>query len=85
MKAIVLVDNISRDNLAGEWGLSIYIEYAGNTILLDAGASGVFLQNANSLGLILAAWIMPYYPMPIMIMRTAWPYFFKRTRKQNVI
>lgn len=51
MKAIVLVDNISRDNLAGEWGLSIYIEYAGKTILLDAGASGLFLRNAKQLGL----------------------------------
>ena len=27
MKATVLVDNIGESPLAGEWGLSIYIEY----------------------------------------------------------
>lgn len=53
MKAIVLVDNISKDNLAGEWGLSIYIEYAGKNILLDAGATDLFLKNAEGLGLAL--------------------------------
>lgn len=49
MKATVLVDNISRDNLAGEWGLSICIEYKGKKILLDAGASDLFYKNAKQL------------------------------------
>ena len=50
MKAIVLVDNIPQGNLAGEWGLSIYIEYQGKHILLDTGSSGLFLKNAGKLG-----------------------------------
>lgn len=51
MKAIVVVDNISKDNIAGEWGLSIVIEYGSKKILLDTGASGLFLENANRLGI----------------------------------
>ena len=50
MKAIVLVDNISNEKLAGEWGLSIYIEYDEKKILLDTGASGLFINNAKQLG-----------------------------------
>ncbi len=51
MKATVLVDNISKENIAGEWGLCIYIEYNNEHILLDTGASGLFLRNAEKLGL----------------------------------
>ena len=50
MRATVLVDNISNNGLNGEWGLSIYIEYHGQNILLDTGASGLFLENANKIG-----------------------------------
>ena len=48
MKATVLVDNIADKGLDGEWGLSIYIEYGDRKILLDTGASDLFLQNALS-------------------------------------
>lgn len=51
MKATVLVDNIQSDFLKGEWGLSIFIEYEGKKILLDAGASDLFAQNADKLGI----------------------------------
>jgi 7,8-dihydropterin-6-yl-methyl-4-(beta-D-ribofuranosyl)aminobenzene 5'-phosphate synthase len=51
MKAIVVVDNISKDNLPGEWGLCIHIEYGEKNILLDTGGSGLFLKNAKSLGI----------------------------------
>ncbi|MDO5541170.1 MAG: MBL fold metallo-hydrolase [Eubacteriales bacterium] len=50
MKATVLVDNISKEGICGEWGLSIYIEYQGKNILLDAGASDLFLKNADKIG-----------------------------------
>ncbi len=50
MKALVLVDNIPQANLPGEWGLSIYIEYKGTNVLLDTGASDLFLRNARKLG-----------------------------------
>lgn len=52
MKATVLIDNTARNGLAGEWGLSFYIEYEDKKILLDAGGeSGLFAQNAGKLGL----------------------------------
>lgn len=51
MKATVLVDNISTGTLGKEWGLSIFVEYGDKTVLLDTGASALFLQNAGELGL----------------------------------
>lgn len=54
MKATILVDNIKHGNLAGEWGLSVYIEYGQKKILLDAGASDLYAENAEKLGVNLA-------------------------------
>ena len=54
MKIKVLMDNISSGELAGEWGLSILIEYEGKKILLDTGASGAFAENAEKMGIDLA-------------------------------
>lgn len=51
MKATVLVDNIADKGLKGEWGLSIFIEYGIRKILLDTGASDLFLKNAEKIGL----------------------------------
>jgi len=50
MKATVIIDNIADDDLSGEWGLCIYIKYNGKKILLDAGASNKFLDNAKTIG-----------------------------------
>lgn len=54
MKATVLVDNIRKDDMRGEWGLSIFIEYQDKRILLDTGASDLFLENADKLGIDIA-------------------------------
>ena len=51
MKVTVLVDNRDGEQIRGEWGLSFYIEYEGKTVLLDAGLSGLFAENAEKLGL----------------------------------
>ena len=51
MKATVLIDNITKNELQAEWGLAFYIEYGGKNILLDTGASGIFAENADMLGL----------------------------------
>lgn len=51
MKATVVVDNIKSGGMAGEWGLCVYIEYEGKKILLDAGASALFAENAGKLGI----------------------------------
>ena len=51
LKAVILIDNIPKDALCGEWGLSIYIEYHDAKFLLDTGASGNFLRNAEQMGI----------------------------------
>lgn len=50
MRIKILVDNNTRDTLQAEWGLSLLIEYEGHLILLDAGTTGVFAENAKELG-----------------------------------
>ena len=51
MRATVLVDNIKGCGLKGEWGLCVYIEYEDKVVLLDTGASDLFVRNAKKLGL----------------------------------
>ena len=51
MKVVILIDNMEHDSCVGEWGLSIYIEYGGEKILLDAGTTGCFAENAKKLGI----------------------------------
>ena len=51
MKITVLTDNIDGENLKGEWGLSHLIEYGDKIVLLDAGLSGLFAENAQKMGI----------------------------------
>lgn len=48
MKLTVLVENIANGRLQAEWGLS-YIVESDERILFDAGASDLFLRNAEKL------------------------------------
>ncbi len=50
-KVTVITDNIPNDRLSGEWGLCLLIEFRGNKILADAGASDLFLKNMKELDL----------------------------------
>lgn len=47
---VVVTDNTPGDSLAGEWGLSLLVKYNGKKILIDAGASDLFLKNMEGLG-----------------------------------
>lgn len=51
MRIKVLVDNNTKSTLQAEWGLSLCIEYEGRRILLDAGTTGIFADNAKALGI----------------------------------
>ena len=51
MKITILVDNHACGELPGEWGLSAYCRYGDLRVLLDAGQSDLFLQNAAALGI----------------------------------
>ena len=51
MKLTVLVENTcTRPGLAGEHGLSLYLETRGHRVLFDAGTTDLFEQNARALG-----------------------------------
>ena len=47
----VIVDNISNMGIDGEWGLSVLVEYGDKKILVDTGASNLFLKNMERLGI----------------------------------
>ena len=50
MQATVLTDNSPVGEYRGEWGLSLLIEYGDTRFLLDTGASPLFAENAEKLG-----------------------------------
>ena len=54
MRVSVLVDNTGAEGLQGEWGLSMVIEYGQKKVMLDAGASPLFAENAEKMGISLA-------------------------------
>lgn len=55
MKLTILVDNkTERADCRAEWGLAILIESQGEKILFDTGASPMFAQNAEAMGIDLA-------------------------------
>lgn len=54
MLAKILIDNNTRNEWKAEWGLAVHIDYNGHSILLDAGTTGVFAENADSMGIDLA-------------------------------
>jgi len=51
MKVTVLIENTTLSELVCEHGLSMFIEYKDKYYLLDAGATGVFMQNAEKMNI----------------------------------
>ncbi len=49
-KITTIVDNISNEEITGEWGLCLLVEYGDKKILVDAGGSNLFLENMEKLG-----------------------------------
>jgi 7,8-dihydropterin-6-yl-methyl-4-(beta-D-ribofuranosyl)aminobenzene 5'-phosphate synthase len=54
MKIVTLIENlVYQQGLFAEHGLSIYIETESNKILFDTGQSGLFIQNARKMGIVI--------------------------------
>jgi 7,8-dihydropterin-6-yl-methyl-4-(beta-D-ribofuranosyl)aminobenzene 5'-phosphate synthase len=52
LKVSVLIENQScNKNLKQEFGLSLHINYEGKNILFDTGATGIFIENAEAMGI----------------------------------
>lgn len=51
MRAKILIDNIAAESFVGEWGLAVWIEYGNHRLLLDAGTTGVFAENARRMNI----------------------------------
>lgn len=51
MKITALTENTSKTGLPFEHGLSLYIETENHNILFDAGQTGLFAENAETLGI----------------------------------
>lgn len=49
-KITVIVDNIPSEDMAGEWGLSMLVEFGDMKILADVGGSELFAVNMKKLG-----------------------------------
>jgi 7,8-dihydropterin-6-yl-methyl-4-(beta-D-ribofuranosyl)aminobenzene 5'-phosphate synthase len=54
MKITILVEDSSPGDIEHEHGLSAFVEFGGKCILFDTGQSGMFITNANKLGIDLA-------------------------------
>ena len=51
MKIVTLIENLADSpGLVAEHGLSLYIDTGDKKILFDTGQSGLFIQNAQKLG-----------------------------------
>ena len=54
MKVTTLIENTTCNNsLVAEHGIGLYIEFGNRTILFDSGQTGIFLQNAEKMKIVL--------------------------------
>ena len=51
LEMAVLIDNLAKEPLKSEWGLSILVTADGKNMLLDTGSSGLFAENAEAMGI----------------------------------
>lgn len=84
MKIFTLVENSTSGDFLAEHGLSLYIEYEGKKILLDAGKSESFLKNADKLYVGLEAVDFAVLSHAHYDHGDGLPYFMERNDKANL-
>ena len=81
----VLVENTDSDICKGEHGLSLYVEYNDKKYLIDSGASSLFAENADKMGVPLDQVDMAFLSHAHYDHSSGYPEFFKRNHKAKVI
>ncbi len=80
MTVSVLMENSALPGFQEEHGLSLHLAIGERQILLDAGSSGNFADNAEKLGFLWQKWISPCFPTDISTTATAFADFFKKIK-----
>ena len=73
LRLTVLIENSAPEHLIAEHGLSLHLQYEGHAYLLDAGTSGIFVRNADALGIDLGQVRGPPSPTDTTTTRGAFP------------
>lgn len=80
----VLVENTEGTGLSGEHGLCLYVEYKGKNYLIDSGASGLFAENAERMGIDLDSVDMAFLSHAHYDHSGGYPDFFARNDHAKV-
>lgn len=80
----VLVENTAGDSLCGEHGLCLFVEFNGRHYLIDTGASGLFAENAEKMGIDLNTVDMAFLSHAHYDHSGGYPAFFARNGHAKV-
>lgn len=80
----VLIENTEGEGLCAEHGLCLYVEYKNKTYLIDSGASGLFVQNADQMGIHLEQVDTAFLSHAHYDHSGGYPEFFKRNDHAKV-
>ena len=80
----VLVENTEGEGLGAEHGLCLYVEYKGKHFLIDSGASGLFAENADKMGVDLNRVYMAFLSHAHYDHSGGYNEFFKRNKHAKV-
>ena len=80
----VLVENTEGEGLCGEHGLCLLVEYRGKNYLIDSGASDLFAQNAEKMGVDLNQVDMAFLSHAHYDHSSGYPRFFEANHHAKV-
>lgn len=80
----VLVENTKEVGLGAEHGLCLYVEYKDKRYLIDSGASGLFAENADKMGVLLEKVDMAFLSHAHYDHSSGYPEFFERNNSAKV-
>lgn len=81
----VLVENTEGEELCGEHGLCLFVEYKNRKYLIDSGASELFATNADKMGVNLDSVDTAFLSHAHYDHSSGYPEFFKRNKHAKVL